>query len=351
MFNATFHYFSKETSLIKRTSPSKIRDIYFIYITLSSFIRREKARAPRARIQPKISPLLGEEKRNSRNVEYTLKGDKHNQGTAARHKGTNGPPSPIRPIRISLSSNGRCCALSRMPLLQYPGSRSKSGKGAPTASSKLQLCRNYRAERIAGRRMRDAIVKGGGEGVRLEVPGHLFIAYAPVLLLLLRDDNISWTNRSARHLFFSSLSIHLSLNFFPLLFFLLFSSLFRPLRFVALLSLSLPPSRLVSRSGLSGPLILRIFPLEPRGSFEGRRGIVVTRCPEKFDFRPSFAATPLPLSISLFIYYLVVFGRFCTVVFFLEKERMSKEMEIGFQLRSFECINRFSLNAVRFNFI
>lgn len=92
MFNATFHYFSKETSLIKRTSPSKIRDIYFIYITLSSFIRREKARAPRARIQPKISPLLGEEKRNSRNVEYTLKGDKHNQGTAARHKGTNGPP-------------------------------------------------------------------------------------------------------------------------------------------------------------------------------------------------------------------------------------------------------------------
>lgn len=91
--------------------------------------------------------------------------------------------------------------------------------------------------------MRDAIVKGGGR-VRLEVPGHLFIAYAPVLLLLLRDDNISWTNRSARHLFFSSLSIHLSLNFFPLLFFLLFSSLFRPLRFVALLSLSLPPSRL-----------------------------------------------------------------------------------------------------------
>lgn len=158
----------------------------------------------------------------------------------------------------------------------------------------------------------------------------------------------------ARDIFFflSSLSIHLSLNFFPFLFFLLFSSLFRPLlRFVALLSLSLPPSRLVSRSSLSGPLILRIFPLEPRGSFEGRRGIVVTRCPEKFDFRPSFAATPLPLSISLFIYYLIVFGRFCTVVFFLEKERMSKEMEIGFQLRSLECINRFSLNAVRFNFI
>lgn len=157
----------------------------------------------------------------------------------------------------------------------------------------------------------------------------------------------------ARDIFFflSSLSIHLSLNFFPFLFFLLFSSLFRPLRFVALLSLSLPPSRLVSRSSLSGPLILRIFPLEPRGSFEGRRGIVVTRCPEKFDFRPSFAATPLPLSISLFIYYLIVFGRFCTVVFFLEKERMSKEMEIGFQLRSFGCINRFSLNAVRFNFI
>lgn len=79
--------------LIKRTSKtSKIRE-YFIYITLSSFIRREKARAPRARIQPKISPLLGErKKRNSRNAEYTLKGDKHNQGTAARHKGTNGPP-------------------------------------------------------------------------------------------------------------------------------------------------------------------------------------------------------------------------------------------------------------------
>lgn len=34
------------------------------------------------------------------------------------------------------------------------------GIGAPTASSKLQLCRNYRTERIAGRRMRDTIVRG-----------------------------------------------------------------------------------------------------------------------------------------------------------------------------------------------
>lgn len=247
--------------LIKRTSPFKIRE-YFIYITLSSFIRREKARAPRARIQPKISPLLGEEKRNSRNAEYTLKGDKHNQGTAARHKGTNGPPPPIRPIRISLSSNGRCCALSRMPLLQYPGSRSKSGKGAPTASSKLQLCRNYRAKRIAGRRMRDAIVKGGGR-VRLEVPGHLFIAYAPVLLLLLRDDNISWTNRSARHLFLSLLP------FYPFI-----SQLFS-FPFLSSILLSISSPSLLCRASL---------PLPP--PFSSRLEVGFIRSPYSPDFSP-----------------------------------------------------------------
>lgn len=155
-----------------------------------------------------------------------------------------------------------------MPYRCNTGVGRKSGKGAPTASSKLQLCRNYRAERIAGEECAMRLLR---EGVRLEVPGHLFIVYAPVLLLLLRDDNISRTNRSrsARHLFLSSLSIHLSQLFFPSLF---HSSLFcTPL---CRLSPSSSPLLVSSRGRVYPvPLFSRFFPCLVARSKAGGGGL------------------------------------------------------------------------------
>lgn len=183
-----------------------------------------------------------------------------------------------------------------MPYRCNTGVGRKSGKGAPTASSKLQLCRNYRAERIAGEECAMRLLR---EGVRLEVPGHLFIVYAPVLLLLLRDDNISRTNRSrsARHLFLSSLSIHLSQLFF-LSFLLSSTPLYFVPRFVASLRLSLPFSSRFEVGFIRSPYSPDFSPaswLVPRqGEGDCRhalRNSIFDRVSRLLLFRPRFLFT------------------------------------------------------------
>lgn len=208
-----------------------------------------------------------------------------------------------------------------MPYRCNTGVGRKSGKGAPTASSKLQLCRNYRAERIAGEECAMRLLR---EGVRLEVPGHLFIVYAPVLLLLLRDDNISRTNRSrsARHLFLSSLSIHLSQLFF-LSFLLSSTPLYFVPRFVASLRLSLPFSSRFEVGFIRSPYSPDFSPaswLVPRQGEGDCRHPMPWEIPFSTEFRGYS-------SFHLAFYLLVVFRRFCTV----------------FVLFSSFFINRFSL--------
>lgn len=235
-----------------------------------------------------------------------------------------------------------------MPYRCNTGVGRKSGKGAPTASSKLQLCRNYRAERIAGEECAMRLLR---EGVRLEVPGHLFIVYAPVLLLLLRDDNISRTNRSrsARHLFLSSLSIHLSQLFF--LSFLLSSTLlyFVP-RFVASLRLSL--RLLVSFRGrvYPVPLFSRFFPCLVARSKAGGGGLsspdalrnsIFDRVSRLLLFRPRFLFTS---SISEILHGVCSFSSFfinrfsltrCVLIFHITFNQWSCRLIISMNFVNF----------------
>lgn len=206
---------------------------------------------------------------------------------AQLHKG--GEEEESAPDKNLIVVHGRCCCCrggSFHTTTHHVANDSWKGEWKGRASSKLQLCRNYRAERIAGRRMR--LLEGRG-GVRRGSwpPFHRIRPWPPPL----RDDNISWTNLdSARHLSLS-LTLSIYLNFFPNLFLFLFLSLSTPLYFVA-------PSPFRGR-GLSGrSLILQIFQPSKRGEGIG------SSSPDALRIRFSKQRIHRPLLISYFFYLL-----------------------------------------------
>lgn len=205
--------------------------------------------------------------------------------SAQLHKG--GEEEESAPDKNLIVVHGRCCCCrggSFHTTTHHVANDSWKGEWKGRASSKLQLCRNYRAERIAGRRMR---LLGGRGGVRRGSwpPFHRIRPWPPPL----RDDNISWTNLdSARHLSLS-LTLSIYLNFFPNLF--LFLSLSTLLYFVA-------PSPFRGR-GLSGrSLILQIFQPSKRGEGIG------SSSPDALRIRFSKERIHRPLLISYFFYLL-----------------------------------------------
>lgn len=207
--------------------------------------------------------------------------------SAQLHKG--GEEEESAPDKNLIVVHGRCCCCrggSFHTTTHHVANDSWKGEWKGRASSKLQLCRNYRAERIAGRRMR---LLGGRGGVRRGSwpPFHRIRPWPPPL----RDDNISWTNLdSARHLSLS-LTLSIYLNFFPNLFLFLFLSLSTPLYFVA-------PSPFRGR-GLSGrSLILQIFQPSKRGEGIG------SSSPDALRIRFSKERIHRPLLISYFFYLL-----------------------------------------------
>lgn len=69
-----------------------------------------------------------------------------------------GAEEPLRLKEVRLGKGGRAAR--------------KEGPAEPTASSKLQLCRNYRDERIVQRRMRDTIVRVPPVSCPVRAPFH-----------------------------------------------------------------------------------------------------------------------------------------------------------------------------------
>lgn len=126
---------SNESHLPFPLTPNPNNCIYILHH--DPFTRREKTRAMRARIP---SPQGGGKKKLERNVEQ----EEDDQHSCTKRKDE----------ESALDNNlivvhGRCCRGGSF----HTTSRTIRWRGEwkGRASSKLQLCRNYRAERIAGR--------------------------------------------------------------------------------------------------------------------------------------------------------------------------------------------------------
>lgn len=264
-------------SSIPSITPNPKNCIYILFtLHHDPFTRREKTRAMRARIP---SPQGGEEEET---------GEKQEKELAQLHKG--GEEEESAPDKNLIVVHGRCCCCrggSFHTTTHHVANDSWKGEWKGRASSKLQLCRNYRAERIAGRRMR---LLGGRGGVRRGSwpPFHRIRPWPPPL----RDDNISWTNLdSARHLSLS-LTLSIYLNFFPNLF--------------LFLSLSLYSSLFCRAKSISRSRFIRSVPYSPDFSALEEGGgdrFVVTRCPENSIFERA----DTPSSSDFLLFLLIIF--------------------------------------------
>lgn len=253
------------------------KNCIYILFTLhhDPFTRREKTRAMRARIP---SPQGGEEEETGEKQE---KDDRHSCTKGGRRR--NRPP-----IRISLSSTAVVAVVEEdRSTRRRTTSRTivgrESGKGAHRAN-----CNSVETIGPSGSQGEECDCWRGEEGLE-EVPGHLFIVYAPGLLLAM-ITSLGQTS-TARDIFLSHSLYPFISTFFPTFFFF---------------SLSLYSSLFCRAKSISRSRFIRSVPYSPDFSALEEGGgdrFVVTRCPENSIFETA----DTPSSSDFLLFLLIIF--------------------------------------------